>query len=50
MPRRRRLLFMNYLPSRDLRRELLLTTYIDLDDGWYKRVETVHEEEHRKTV
>lgn len=40
----RRLLHMNYLPSRDLWRESLLTTYVDLDDGWYKKVKAAYEE------
>lgn len=34
MSRRRRLLFMNYLPSRDLRRETSLTVRVDLVGGW----------------
>lgn len=54
MPRRRRRLLMNYLPSRDLRCKSSLTMYIDLNDGSYKWVETTYgertDEEDRKTI
>lgn len=38
LPRRRRLLFVNYLPSCDLRRESSLTVYVNLDGGWYRKI------------